>query len=242
LIEDLRGRKVITIAFDDSATKTSFFLHLSRFLTGTLKQQTHFLDLDLQFSTYLQNAYPNPAFGLKENELLKVYQPDDRNPEDSFFKLFGDRGMLEKGAIIIDSINTLQNLLRQKELDSNSIRANQKSAILLTLIQQSARHYSKTVWISNMLRSRPRESVEGEVTWENELSGGRMLLAKSDAILSLKKNGDSIESQEAVKAQARGTCISLTPVRDFQEPRYDLLERSDASKWKALKDKYSICF
>lgn len=246
LTGDLDGREVVTIAFEDSPCKTGFFINLSNFLTRELKMQVHYIDLDLQFSAYLRGSHTSVVTDLRNNELLKLYQPEDWNPEESFFNVLTDRGMIENGIIVVDTINTLQNLLRQKEHDSsNSMHANQKSAILVTLLQQTARRYSKSVWISSMLRSKPKESPGGEITWEKDLPGGRVMIAKSNAILSLgggssnpadlRENSNLIE-REKVTGE-RLNCITLVPIENARGLGADAQEK----KWSPLKSMYVFC-
>ena len=87
--------------------------------------------------------------------------------------------------MILDSINTLQGMIRNPESDPDSVVANHKAAILITILQQTARYYSKSLWITNITRARPKVLDSGEVFWEREPIGGRMMLFKSDVLLSM---------------------------------------------------------
>jgi len=117
---------------------------------------------------------------------LSVIQPSDDVLE--FTAVIYSREMKRGGMIVLDSLNTLQSLLTAQSSNSDSKVANQKSALVVTLLQQISRFYSRSLLITNITKARPNDAKESSSSfWEKVLVGGRMIKFKSDRILSAKK-------------------------------------------------------
>jgi hypothetical protein len=186
LLEDTRSLEIVALSADDSSLRTQFLRRISKHVSRRLGRQIHVLDFDLQFSSYMNNLVAIEGIGEDlDNQLLTVQQPSESSIEESVVKLTSCPDLRPGGIIILDSINTLQGMIRNPELDPDSVVANHKAAILITILQQTARYYSKSLWITNITRARPKVLDSGVVFWEREPIGGRMMLFKSDILLSL---------------------------------------------------------
>ena len=161
-------------------------MRLSRHVTKELGMQFHLLDFDLQFSSYLNNITAIEGLDEKlDSALFGILQPAESSVEEAFTTIASSEALRPNGLLVLDSINTLQTMLRNPELDSDSASANHKASILITILQEVARYYSKTLWITSINRERPRTLDTGDISWEREAVGGRMLMFKSDLALSL---------------------------------------------------------
>jgi hypothetical protein len=186
LLEDTRSLEIVALSADDSSLRTQFLRRISKHVSRKLGWQIHVLDFDLQFSSYMNNLVAIEGIGEDlDNQLLTILQPSESSIEESVIKLASSSDLRPGGIIILDSINTLQGMIRNPELDPDSVVANHKAAILITVLQQTARYYSKSLWITNITRARPKVLDSGEVFWEREPIGGRMMAFKSDVLLSL---------------------------------------------------------
>jgi hypothetical protein len=176
--------RTITLAFDNPEIKPIACLELVEKLSAL--HDTVYLDYDLQLSSFLQNLNGERFDRICKNGKLTVIQP----PDDvlSFVELISGEKIGSGGTIIIDSLNTLQTLLTDQDNGRSSKIANQKTAIVITVLQQIVRFYYKSLVIVNVAKSRPKRVSEStESYWEKVLVGGRMIKYKSDAILSVKR-------------------------------------------------------
>lgn len=171
----------ITLSAQNPSLKTSALLLILKHIC-TRNKPVHFLDLDLQFSSTLANL--PAAYDLKPLAKLVTYCPKENEVFDSMMSLLSQDALGRGGAIVIDSVNSLQDLLRQGGSEADSTKANHKAAIILTLFQELARSNSKFLILSNIVRSRPHLH-NGGVAWEKELVGGRVVKLKSDVLLSI---------------------------------------------------------
>lgn len=184
------------LAYDDPQVKLDVVMEILReFVKGD--QQIQYLDFDLQFSSLLQNL------SVRQHEMFRKVQmlPHLSNDISDIFAL--TQSCHHGGIIIIDTFNTLQNLLLLNNFDDSST-ANHRTAVVLSLLQELARFYSKTLMILNLTRSRPRK-VSEVVRWEREIVGGRMARFKSDSILYMRtttKNGNKTVSIETISPKS----------------------------------------
>jgi hypothetical protein len=200
-LEDMRNLEVVAISADDSSLRMQFLRRISKHVSRRLGRQIQLIDFDLQFSSYMNNIVAIEGIGEDiDNQLFNIMQPSESSIEDSVIKLASSSDLRPGGIMILDSINTLQGMLRNPESDPDSVVANHKAAILITILQQTARYYSKSLWITNITRARPKVLDSGEVFWEREPIGGRMMLFKSDVLLSLRQ----MTQDGAPRAGSRG--------------------------------------
>jgi hypothetical protein len=161
-----------------------------------------YLDFDLQFSSAL-------SFKLGKGR----FHPDN----NLHTMVFGESGMLDMwtslvstepsepgGIIVLDSLNSLLDLLRGRD----SLRSNHEASVLLTLLQQYARDYSLLLIISDIVRSKPAGGADSS-PWEKEIAGGRMIRSKSDVIISVKEGSGT----------SRSGTENLEVVIDYASPR-----------------------
>lgn len=180
-LNSLSACLTITLSAQNPSLKTSALVLILKHICAQDKP-VHFLDLDLQFSSTLANL---PAsYALKSFAKLVTYCPKENEVFDSIISLLSKDALGRGGAIVMDSVNSLQDLLRLAGSETDSAKANHKAAIILTLFQELARNSSKLLILSNIVRSRPHIH-DGEVAWEKELVGGRMVKLKSDVVLSI---------------------------------------------------------
>ena len=129
----------------------------------------------------------------------------------------------KEGFIVIDSFNMMQNLIALESSPHDSLVANRKSSVLISLIQQVARNRLNTLVVLSLAKSRPKR-IEGDaVVWEKELVGGRMLKLKSDETLLLKVIQEGRGHQDS-KQEAKE--ILASPLDGVSEP-YRILSQ----KW-----------
>ncbi len=184
-VRSLAGANTVALVADNPTLKTETLASLCKYLASS-HQQVHYVDLDLQFSSLVQNYRMITGFGFPPvGSSINVGIPQVQNVSQQIIDFLCDPELRPGGAFVIDSINSLQNLVRVGNTDSDSVIANHKVAILITMIQELARHFSKTLWISNITRNRPISS-DGETQWDKGLAGGRMMLMKSDVIVTLE--------------------------------------------------------
>jgi hypothetical protein len=189
--------QTVTLAIDEPRIKP--------FLTQSLSaaciqsgHQLHYVDFDLQFSSMLQNLSSKALDEMNDGGNLDVFQP--REGEQAALEVIDHVESLQKvkqgGLVMLDSLNTLQNMLWKEQSPTAAQVANHKSAILITVLEQFAKFYSKTLLIVNITRSRPKTHADGReeqfsVVWEKEIVGGRMLRYKSNAVLFATGSYDS---------------------------------------------------
>ncbi|MHB8701547.1 MAG: P-loop NTPase family protein [Nitrososphaerales archaeon] len=198
----LQEMEVVTLASDDPALKTEFLISLCNFCQGS-ERQVHFADLDLQFSSYLRNyGAIRGTSCILDGRVIRITRPSYEDVELQVIGLVSDKNIRRGGLIILDSLNSLQNEIKRGSSDSDSIRANHKASILITLVQQIARQYGKILLITNITRNR-RITIGGEVSWDRALGGGRMITFKSDGIVMLEKPEFVAQGAEIVILKVR---------------------------------------
>lgn len=202
LVADLLGKTVL-IAYDDPQVKLDVVTEIIREFVKA-NQQVQYLDFDLQFSSLLQNL------SIREQDEFRSVQtlPHLSNDISDVFALA--QSCHQGGIIIIDSFNTLQDLLLLGNLDDSS-KANHRTAVVLSLLQELATFYSKTLMILNLTRSRPR-MVSEVVRWERDIVGGRMARFKSDSILYARtttKKGRKTLSIETILPEGNSDSYEL---------------------------------
>lgn len=157
-------------------------------ITGTVfshGKEVWYFDLDLQYSSTLMTM---GGLTGKRLSLLHLFNPGDEETIDSLVALAASSPARaeEGGIVVLDSVNTLQLILREKDYRADSFKANHQASILITLLEMFASRSEKVLILSNLVRARPVAKGEGgSLSWEGELSGGRMIRQKSDAILSV---------------------------------------------------------
>jgi hypothetical protein len=189
LLDDISESEIISLAYNDPRIKPKT---MQAFVQGCLdmKYPVEYLDFDLQFSSLLQNL-TDSEFNRIFNDNLRVFQPstDITDIVVPLSKFGGDKGL-----IIVDSLNTVQNLLSQKPTPTDLKCANHRAAVFLSALQQLARANSQTILALNLTKSRPRKSDEMGVIWEKEIVGGRMTRYKSDVILFANECSDDSQT------------------------------------------------
>lgn len=183
LIRDISHSEIITLACDDPGIRPLMMRSIVAEFTAK-RLQVHYIDFDLQFSSFLQNLSETEYAKISSRELC-VFHPNPDSMGDLLLPLM----MLVKsgGLIVLDSMNAVQNFLSEKNMQSDGRIANHRSAVLITVFQQIARFYSKTILILNLTKSRLKRIQEGSATWEKVIVGGRLTRFKSDAILFANK-------------------------------------------------------
>ncbi len=172
------------LAYDDSQVKLgSIQAIVSSYLNAG--KQVHYIDYDLQYSSALQN-FLTVDFDKVIGTEFHVLQPG--GVDDLVSPLF--TSLMKGGVIVLDSFNSLQNLLSVEPSPTDLATANHRSAVFVSAIQMIARIFSKTIIILNLTKSRPTNN-EGIVTWERNIVGGRMTYFKSDVILFAKEDYNS---------------------------------------------------
>ncbi len=169
-----------------------------------------YVDFDLQFSSLLQNLDSASYEGLTKSGKLKVLQPSEDILD--FAEGISGQEMQSGGALILDSLNSLQSLLTDEASNRGSKIANQKTALIVTVLQKMCRFYSKSLVIVNVTRSRPKNSNEESSSfWEKKLVGGRMIKFKSDVILSVKQILSAPPEIEIKVQESHGESLSILP-------------------------------
>jgi len=177
--------QTITLAFDDPRIKPAVCLGLVERLTSRVN--VVYVDFDLQLSSELQNLDLIRYDRINCGGRLTVLQPNDEIPD--FVESISFQNMQQGGLLVLDSLNTLQSLLTDDTSSRGSKIANQKTALLVTVLQKLSRFYSKSLIIVNVTKSRPSDrNMLTSTFWEKTLVGGRMIKFKSDAILSVSQN------------------------------------------------------
>jgi len=177
--------QTITLAFDDPRIKPAVCLGLVERLTSRVN--VVYVDFDLQLSSQLQNLDLIHYDRINCGGRLMVLQPNDEILD--FVESISFQNMQQGGLLVLDSLNTLQSLLTDDTSSRGSKIANQKTALLVTVLQKLSRFYSKSLIIVNVTKSRPSDrNMLTSTFWEKTLVGGRMIKFKSDAILSVSQN------------------------------------------------------
>lgn len=185
LVDDISRCEIITLATDSPAIKPRIMLEIV-IQSVNMGKQIHYLDYDLQFSSLLQNL-PLRDYDDINKDLLCVIQPTELL---DWYLPFGGE-MKDSGTIIVDSINTVQNMIVDSQPLSDTKTANYRCAVSLSILQHLARFYSKNILIVNLMRARPNSNESRTFSWQRQLVGGRMIRFKSDAILFASRFPDT---------------------------------------------------
>lgn len=156
-------------------------------------KQVIYLDFDLQFSSTLSFKLGKGNF--RPGDKLRTIIFGDTAVADMWASFISTQPEQKGGIIVLDSLNSLQELLRGRD----SQRSNHEASVLLTLLQQYARDNSLVLFISAIIRSRPTGDPDTG-SWGKEISGGRMIRFKSDAIISVEE-GSVIASRDRERLQ-----------------------------------------
>ncbi len=211
---------VITLSSTSTFAKSHALYIISQRL---LEEGEHvfYLDLDLEYSSMLSvtggleggRSTSLHLFNPKEDELLKsVVGLASSIPEKE------KRG----GMVVLDSVNTLQLLLREKDYRTDSLKANHEASILISLLETFAYRGGRTLVLGNLMRLRPvdkAKSTSSELSWEEQLSGGRMIRRKSDAIFSVSLE-NKLTPEESARLQFKVESVSQ------RAPRFLELQRN----------------
>lgn len=177
----------MTLAFDEPRIKPAVSLAMvERFLQ---QHAVIYVDFDLQFSSLLQNIDGKKFSKIADSGRLAVMQPSDDVLD--FIGNVSDLKMSSGGIVFLDSLNTLQALLTDSLAERGALIANQKTAMVVTVLQELCKHYCNSLLIMNLTKSRPIDANEVSSSpaassfWEKGLVGGRMIRYKSDRIFSV---------------------------------------------------------
>lgn len=179
---DATSCKVVSLSYDDPQIKLDLAVAvMQEFAKAGL--QVQYLDFDMQLSSMLENLSKTDR---ERFSSLEVFPQLTDEISDIFLPIESCR---EGGVIAIDTINTLQNLLLVGDL-KDSAAANHRTAIIISLLEEAAKNFSKTLLMLNLTRSRPRKTSEA-VQWDRDIVGGRMARFKSDIILYARESNKS---------------------------------------------------
>jgi hypothetical protein len=184
LIQKLEDCNTVTISSVEPFLKTALVLELVRRVLA-LRSAVQYIDLDLQFSSLVRYA------GSTESQRLLT--PDISNVRDELTSFIAEQREKKLGSgktralIVLDSMNTFQDLLVETPMERDPIRSNREAFLYVTLLQQAAKWTDSMVVVTNILRARPEES-NGRTSWTKHLVGGRMMTYKSDAVVFLNKS------------------------------------------------------
>jgi hypothetical protein len=179
------GYATYTLAFDEPRIKPAVCLKLVSELLA-LGEDVMFLDFDLQFSSVLQNVEASRYDLIRSTGLLHVLQPSDEILE--FVESLAEYKLHSGGVLVLDSLNSLQNLLTGERIGEGSKEANQKTALIVTVLQGISRTFKKSLFIINVTKQRPKQTIQDNTAlWEKTLVGGRIIRFKSDRVISLRR-------------------------------------------------------
>jgi hypothetical protein len=146
-----------------------------------------YVDFDLQFSSLLQNLDRGEFVRMSGSEKLRVLQAPDDIPD--FVASMAGYKLQQGSVLILDSLNSLQNLLTDDMGTKGSREANQKTALVVTVLQNICRYVFASLIIINVTKARLKPpNRDSSSFWEKSLVGGRMIKFKSDVILSVKND------------------------------------------------------
>jgi hypothetical protein len=186
LLGRLEGLEVVSVSTDEPMLKLSFAFE---FVRSCLEKsiRVHYLDLDLQFSSLIQNLPTDISRMMWGDERLVIEQPADAGIVEAIFRTQFDSNAQGGGLVVLDSINMMQNILSASGKSLDQLKANHECALLISLLQLLARKQSAKILILGLERSRPKTRLDHSVTWEKELVGGRMMRYKSDLSLLMRR-------------------------------------------------------
>ncbi len=206
-LEDLGGAIVsnpqtLTIAVEEPRIKPALVKKIVEELVKSGKLL--YFDYDLQFSSYLQNI-PSDEYSSLSSNGLNVVQPSDV-PSGLVYSFEHLVELGKGGVFVLDSINSLQAILSDNASLRGAKTANYNTSFVITLLQLVARNFSKSLVIFDFTKSRPRPQIDGSVTWEKELVGGRMIRYKSDLILFASRGnpGDGYQGKTSLILEESG--------------------------------------
>jgi hypothetical protein len=184
LLRDItRNSRTITLAFDEPRIKPAVLLSLvKRFIVVA---DVTFVDFDLQFSSILQNLDDSSYRLIDGRRHLSVMQPSNKILD--FVGNISSKKINSQGVMILDSLNSLQAILTDDSSTRGSKSANQKTALIVTVLENICRFYSKSLLIVNITKARPVDAESSDSFWEKRIVGGRMIRYKSDMVLSAKQ-------------------------------------------------------
>jgi hypothetical protein len=191
LLSDLNRSRVVTISSSSTFAKSHALQIISQRLLEEEKE-VWYIDLDLQYSSALS------VTGQRISKHLHLFNPSEEDLLNSFIELvsnLGWSGDANRGMVVLDSVNTLQLLLRDRDYRTGSLKANHEASILVSLLEKFATKRNSTLLLGNLMRLRPGKEAQDrtiESSWEEQLSGGRMIRQKSDVILSVSRGSKSI--------------------------------------------------
>jgi hypothetical protein len=196
------------ISSERASLKTEFLVELC---TESLadKNQVHYLDFDLQFSSFIRSKLATS--GSAETYLSRYFTPHVLKVAqigETLVQVLSGSEFLQGGMIVIDSINGLQMLLRRGNFQTDAMTSNRQAALIITLFQKLARDYSKRLVMSNITRTRPRGDDQ-VVKWKKEPVGGRMIKFKTDLTLLLS---DRVFDKEA---EDQGHTTEVTVIQNL---------------------------
>jgi hypothetical protein len=170
---------------DDPRIKPAICLKLVRELLA-FQKNIIYIDFDLQFSSLLQNLDHREFVQMSDSGKLSVVQP----PDDilDFVASMARYELQRGGVLILDSLNSLQNLLTDERTSKGSKEANQKTALIVTVLQNISRYCAASLVIINVTKARLKSPNRDSSFWEKTLVGGRIIKFKSDAVLSIKND------------------------------------------------------
>jgi len=180
-----------------------------------LQKNVAYVDFDLQFSSLLQNLDRQEYVHMSDSGKLHVVQP----PDDilDFVTVMAGYKLPRGGVVILDSLNSLQSLLTDERTNQGSKEANQKTALIVTVLQNISRFHNNSFLIINLTKARPKSlNRDTSSFWEKTLVGGRMIKFKSDAILSLKNDSRDSPLIKVAVQESRGR-----PLSDLKDSVYE---------------------
>jgi len=180
------GGSTYTLAFDEPRIKPVVCLKLATELLE-LREDILYLDFDLQFSSILQNVGSSRYELIRSAGLLHVLQPSDEILD--FLESLAEYKLQSGGVLVLDSLNSLQNFLTGESIGEGSKEANQKTALIVTVLQGISRTFKKSLFILNVTKQRPKQTIQDNpALWEKTLVGGRIIRFKSEEVISLKQD------------------------------------------------------
>lgn len=186
--KDVSG-KIVSLSYDDPRIKLNLVREIIRSFNQS-NQQVQYVDLDLQYSSMLMNLRTGDKETFPKAEVLAHVT------EEIIDILEIVKSSRRGGIVIIDTLNTLQNLMLYGKLNDTAV-ANHRTAVLISLFEDITRFYSKALLLLNLTRSRPRKIIDS-VLWEKGIIGGRITRFKSDLMLFASVDPSAIESQSLI--------------------------------------------
>jgi hypothetical protein len=189
--EIVSKNQTVTLVFEDPKIKPAVMKRIVEVLVQSA--EVVYADYDLQFSSTLQNL-EEIDYARTFGKNLQVIQPSDDALD--FVTHIASIRMGQSGILILDSLNSLQNVIAGNLTEGESKIANQRSALVITILQQLSRFYSKSLMIVNVAKARQRVGKDQSTFWEKSLVGGRMIKFKSDLILFAKEIQEGLPNIE----------------------------------------------